>query len=173
MSDTANISDNSTSQASTLSTQTINQDILGWLKKRPIWQRNLFQRVVRNQAIDNSYIEQLVDLLVASKTVAPETPALTIDELPQGGDMKESIAICSVGDLQGVNALLGGQTLQFSPTGMTIVYGDNGSGKSGYARLLKQIVGARHHEKFYLMCLPTSAALNQRRSTIAAAALIK
>ena len=147
MSDTANISDNTTSQASTLSTQAINQDILGWLEKRPIWQRNLFQRVVRNQAIDNSYIEQLVDLLVASKTVAPETPALTIDELPQGGDMKESIAICSVGDLQGVNALLGGQTLQFSPTGMTIVYGDNGSGKSGYARLLKQIVGARHHEE--------------------------
>ncbi|WP_314273465.1 AAA family ATPase [Actinomyces naeslundii] len=147
MSDTANISDNTTSQASTLSTQAINQDILGWLEKRPIWQRNLFQRVVRNQAIDNSYIEQLVDLLVASKTVAPETPALTIDELPQGGDMKESITICSVGDLQGVNALLGGQTLKFSPTGMTIVYGDNGSGKSGYARLLKQIVGARHHEE--------------------------
>ena len=147
MSNTATISDNTTSQASTLSTQAINHDIFGWLEKRPIWQRNLFQRVVRNQAIDNSYIEQLVDLLVASKTVTPETPALTIDELPQGGDMKESIAICSVGDLHGVNALLGGQTLQFSPTGMTIVYGDNGSGKSGYARLLKQIVGARHHEE--------------------------
>ena len=147
MSDTANISDNTTSQASTLSTQAINQDILRWLEKRPIWQRNLFQRVVRNQAIDNSYIEQLVDLLVANKTVTPETPTLTIDELPQGGDMKESIAICSVGDLQGVNALLGGQTLQFSPTGMTIVYGDNGSGKSGYARLLKRIVAARHHEE--------------------------
>ena len=147
MSDTANISDNTTSQASKLSTQAINEDIFRWLEKRPIWQRNLFQRVVRNQAIDNSYIEQLVDLLVAGETVIPETPTLTIDELPQGGDMKESIAICSVGDLQGVNALLGGQTLQFSPTGMTIVYGDNGSGKSGYARLLKQIVGARHHEE--------------------------
>lgn len=147
MSNTANISDNTTSQPSTLSTQAINQDIFRWLTKRPTWQRNLFQRVVRNQAIDNSYIEQLVDLLVASETVAPETPALTVDELPQGGDMKESIAICSVGDLQGVNALLGGQTLEFSPTGMTIVYGDNGSGKSGYARLLKKIVGARHHEK--------------------------
>ena len=147
MSNTANISDNTASHPSTLSTQAINQDIFRWLTKRPTWQRNLFQRVVRNQAIDNSYIEQLVDLLVASETVAPETPALTVDELPQGGDMKESIAICSVGDLQGVNALLGGQTLEFSPTGMTIVYGDNGSGKSGYARLLKKIVGARHHEK--------------------------
>ena len=147
MSDTTNISDNTTSQPSTLSTQAINQDIFRWLEKRSTWQRNLFQRVVRNQAIDNSYIEQLVDLLVAGETVIPETPTLTIDELPQGGDTKESIAICSVGDLQGVNALLGGQTLEFSPTGMTIVYGDNGSGKSGYARLLKKIVGARHHEK--------------------------
>ena len=147
MSDTAIISDNTTSQPSTLSTQAINQDIFRWLTKRPTWQRNLIQRVVRNQVIDNSYIEQLVDLLVANKTVAPETPTLTIDELPQGGDTKESIAICSVGDLQGVNALLGGQTLEFSSTGMTIVYGDNGSGKSGYARLLKQIVGARHHEE--------------------------
>jgi hypothetical protein blinB_18840 len=147
MSNTANISDNTASHPSTLSTQAINQDIFRWLTKRPTWQRNLFQRVVRNQAIDNSYIEQLVDLLVTNKTTELELPTLTIDELPQGSDTKESIAICSVGDLQGVNALLDGQTLQFSPTGMTIVYGDNGSGKSGYARLLKQIVGARHHEE--------------------------
>lgn len=147
MSNTTSISDNTTSQASTLSTQAINQDILGWLEKRPIWQRNLFQRIVRNITIDDRYIERLVDSLVANKDADLENPPLTINELPQGGDMKESIAICSVGDLQGVNALLGGQTLQFSPTGMTIVYGDNGSGKSGYARLLKQIVGARHHEE--------------------------
>ncbi|WP_309343281.1 AAA family ATPase [Actinomyces oris] len=147
MSNTANIGNNTTPQARKLSTQAINEDILRWLEKRPTWQRNLFQRIVRNQAIDNSYIEQLVDLLVSSEAVAPETPALTIDELPQGGDTKEGIAICSVGDLKGINALLGGQTLKFSPNGMTIVYGDNGSGKTGYARLLKEIVGARHHEE--------------------------
>ena len=147
MSNTTSISDNTTSQASTLSTQAINQDILRWLEKRPIWQRNLFQRIVRNITIDDRYIERLVDSLVANKDADLENPPLTINELPQGGDMKESIAICSVGDLQGVNALLGGQTLQFSPTGMTIVYGDNGSGKSGYARLLKRIVAARHHEE--------------------------
>lgn len=146
MSITTNTSNSITSPSDTMSAQSINQDIFRWLEKRPTWQRNLFQRIVRNDAIDNSYIEQLVDLLVASKTINLETPVLTIDELPQGGNTKESMEICSVGDLQGVNALLGGQTLQFSPTGMTIVYGDNGSGKSGYARLLKKIVGARHRE---------------------------
>lgn len=147
MSDTANISDNTTSQPSTLSTQAINEDIFRWLETRPTWQRNLFQRIMRNITIDDRYIERLVDSLVANKNADLENPTLTINELPQGGGTKESIAICSVGDLQGVNALLGGQTLEFSPTGMTIVYGDNGSGKSGYARLLKQIVGARHHEE--------------------------
>lgn len=141
------MSNSTASSPNAMSSQEINRDIIRWLEKRPTWQRNLFQRIVRNKAIDNSYIEQLVDLLVSNKAAKLEFPALKIDELPQGGDMKESIAICSVGDLQGVNALLGGQTLQFSPTGMTIVYGDNGSGKSGYARLLKQIVGARHHEE--------------------------
>jgi hypothetical protein blinB_18840 len=150
-----------------LSTQAINQDIFRWLKQLPKWQRNLFQRIVRNEVIDDSYIKQVVDLLVANKNVDLETPILTISELPQGGDKTESVAICSIGDLQGVNALLGDQTLQFSPTGMTIVYGDNGSGKSGYARLLKEIVSARHHEDilpnvFINKCSTKSAQIKYR-----------
>ena len=135
------------SSPNAMSSQEINRDIIRWLEIRPTWQRNLFQRIARDITIDDRYIERLVDSLVANKDVDLENPALTINELPQGGDTEESIAICSVGNLQGVNALLGGQTLQFSPTGITIVYGDNGSGKSGYARLLKKIVGARHHEE--------------------------
>jgi energy-coupling factor transporter ATP-binding protein EcfA2 len=35
------------------------------------------------------------------------------------------------------------QRLQFSANGITVVYGDNGSGKSGYTRILKQICRAR------------------------------
>ena len=37
--------------------------------------------------------------------------------------------------------------LTFELDGLTIVYGDNGSGKSGYARLLKRITRARHQEE--------------------------
>ena len=42
------------------------------------------------------------------------------------------------------DALISGQTLKFGSTGLTIVYGDNASGKSGYARLIKAMVDARH-----------------------------
>ena len=161
------MSNSTASSPNAMSSQEINRDIIRWLEIRPTWQRNLFQRIARNITIDDRYIERLVDSLVANKDVDLENPALTINELPQGGDTEESIAICSVGNLQGVNALLGGQTLQFSPTGITIVYGDNGSGKSGYARLLKKIVGARHHEEilpnvFTNECRAQSAQINYR-----------
>ena len=45
-----------------------------------------------------------------------------------------------------VNALESKEPMTFEPRGLTIVYGDNGSGKSGYARLLKRITRARHRE---------------------------
>jgi energy-coupling factor transporter ATP-binding protein EcfA2 len=45
-----------------------------------------------------------------------------------------------------VNALAEDQTLKFSP-GLTIVYGDNGAGKTGYIRILKSACHARGQER--------------------------
>ena len=42
-----------------------------------------------------------------------------------------------------MNALKEGERLTFGKTGLTVVYGDNGSGKSGYARILKKVCRAR------------------------------
>jgi len=39
---------------------------------------------------------------------------------------------------ENVNALKAGERLTFDKTGLTVVYGDNGSGKSGYARILNK-----------------------------------
>jgi energy-coupling factor transporter ATP-binding protein EcfA2 len=47
---------------------------------------------------------------------------------------------------QGVNALAQDQTLKFAP-GLTVVYGDNGAGKTGYIRILKQACRARGQEE--------------------------
>ncbi|MCK4497197.1 MAG: AAA family ATPase, partial [Candidatus Aenigmarchaeota archaeon] len=45
----------------------------------------------------------------------------------------------------GVNALAADQTIEFGPS-LTIVYGDNASGKSGYSRILKRACRARGSE---------------------------
>lgn len=46
-------------------------------------------------------------------------------------------------EVVGVNALLPNQNLTFADGGLTVIYGDNASGKSGYARLLREAVTAR------------------------------
>ena len=54
-----------------------------------------------------------------------------------------SVSVASITHLADVNALAPGETLSFSKTGLTVVYGDNGAGKTGYARILKRACRAR------------------------------
>lgn len=47
-------------------------------------------------------------------------------------------------DLANVNRLAPDQELTFEQDGLTIVFGNNGSGKSGYARVIRSMVRTRH-----------------------------
>ncbi len=49
----------------------------------------------------------------------------------------------AVEGIRAVNRLAADQTLRFASRGLTVVYGDNGSGKSGYVRLLKRLCRVR------------------------------
>lgn len=49
----------------------------------------------------------------------------------------------SIGPLDNVDRLLAGQQLKFGLRGLTVVYGENGSGKSGYARAARRLCTAR------------------------------
>lgn len=94
--------------------------------------------------------------------VASELSDLDIDELEAlclgtGGDASplseehiapqrlagKPVAITGLRDPVAVNALARGQGVSFAATGLTIVYGDNGSGKSGFVRVLKSACRSR------------------------------
>ena len=138
--------DNSALPHGIMPARAFNLEIMEWLSKQPTWQRNLFKRIIRGEMIDDSYVDQMINSLLSNKIINLEEPVLSIDDIPWGESKEQGITILGIGDLKGINALLGGQTLCFSESGMTIVYGDNGSGKSGYDRLLKKVAGARHRE---------------------------
>lgn len=74
----------------------------------------------------------------AGLEVLDETPAPVPFAREHFGGMKRApIVLKGIANVQGVNRLATTASLIFCPTALTIVYGRNGSGKSGYVRILR------------------------------------
>lgn len=129
------------------STNALLIDIINWINQRSTWQRNIFKRLAREEEIPDDYIAQIARQLTGGKQIDLEQPEVSITDLTESSGEFDSPKLVSIGNLKAINALLGDQTLTFNQSGITIIYGDNGSGKSGYARILKRISGAQHQEE--------------------------
>ena len=68
---------------------------------------------------------------------------MTADHIRDPAASNIQVTLKKLSKLKNVNALEEGQVLSFGKTGLTIIYGNNGAGKSGYARVLKQACRAR------------------------------
>ncbi len=123
---------------------TIETDIIAWALERPDWQQQVLVAIASGERYDDACVEQLVDEILAGANDAPSHEAKNISVKSA---VAEQVQLTAVADVCGVNALVDGQRLDFGTTGLTVIYGDNGSGKSGYARLVKAMVGARHHSQ--------------------------
>ncbi len=115
-------------------------DILSWSKDRPIWQRHALHKICVNNDLTSEDIVSLTDICKLQTTALA---LLTKNDI-QAENIVGNVTLKSIHNVANVNALAKNQKLQFYPTGLTIVYGDNGAGKSGYTRILKQICRARN-----------------------------
>lgn len=121
-------------------------DVLHWADSRPWWQQKVLARIIAGDTFEKQDYEDIARSLMEE----PESP-------PDGGwfsnltppqvTRDESVRIVAVRGLANVNRLAPGQKLTFDPNGLTVVYGNNGSGKSGYARVISSMVGARRQEE--------------------------
>lgn len=122
--------------------------ILSWASERPPWQQDALRRLVVRGELSEADKAELMEMvrqwagLSVSGTVAAARP-LAATDFPSASAGETVLRLVSLKDLAGVNALAEGQTLSFGPTGLTVVYGENGAGKSGYFRVLKHACQAR------------------------------
>jgi energy-coupling factor transporter ATP-binding protein EcfA2 len=123
---------------------TLEKGIVEWSATRDAWQQDVLRRVVGGVVLNDTDYDTLVEGLLAGKEFAPAP--LSIEQLPEAAAVEPPVTLVSVDKPQHVNALASDTPLALEPTGITIIYGKNGSGKSGYARLLKQISRSRHRE---------------------------
>ncbi|MBN4049569.1 hypothetical protein JYT86_00765, partial [bacterium AH-315-N03] len=128
--------------------KTIEQEIVEWSVTRLDWQRALMRQLARGEVLGETDIASLADRM-AQASPPPSSDPLTLADMPRGQQVRpgEGLVLRGIRDLEHVNAIVSNQQLDFAATGMTVVYGDNGSGKSGYARILKAVVRARDREE--------------------------
>lgn len=123
------------------------QQILEWSTSRPMWQRDALRRLVANGDLSSTDISSLTEICKATHGLAEhqETNPLMPEHIPDEATGTETVSLVSIFHHRGVNALAEDQILSFSPR-LTLVYGDNGAGKTGYIRILKRACRARGQE---------------------------
>ncbi|BBJ22703.1 AAA family ATPase [Candidatus Nitrotoga sp. AM1P] len=141
-------------------------EILKWSEEKlPLWQRDAARRIFQQEnglSVDD-YAE-LYTLLKAAHGL-PNPLGLTPEplkaaHLPPVLQAGEKVVLKAIRNLVYVNRIAQGQKLNFAPSGMTVIYGGNGSGKSGYVRVMKRACRARDQAEKVLADANDPAAQN-------------
>ena len=132
-----------------LAQTTVLHEILKWSTSRPNWQRDALRRILEKGTILEEDLLELERICRANHQIDTGVNPivfvpLTQSHLPAAPGVTESVSLVSIGELKNVNRLSSDQTIPLGDEiGLTIVYGENGAGKSGYARVIKKACRAR------------------------------
>lgn len=123
-------------------------DILEWTASLPAWQRDACRRLfIKGNGLEINDYSELYALLKIENgiRVSQELKSVPLarEHLPAKPAPGEKITLVALRELRNVNQIPDDSILTFSETGMTVIYGGNGSGKSGYARVMKRACRAR------------------------------
>lgn len=126
---------------------TLLQEIVEWSQDRPAWQRDALRRLLQNGELAAQDLSELTEICKAQHGLAEpqQVVPLTESHIPHFAKGMATVSLVSIFHHRGVNALAENQTLHLGP-GLTLVYGDNAAGKTGYIRILKTACRARGHE---------------------------
>ncbi len=135
-----------------------------WFSKQPKWLQFAAKRLLEQDKINAKDISELAALCQQEAIGQLSQSDYIFHNDAFATDSATTIRLNSLSSIEGVNALAPRQPLEFGKSNITIIYGLNGSGKSGYVRLLKHMCGARYpgklHQNIY------SSSLNEQRATI-------
>jgi energy-coupling factor transporter ATP-binding protein EcfA2 len=105
-----------------------------WAKEQGNWAILLANNVVSEIPVIDDLRDEIIKVLVNDQENTYSIGSSVINS----GTKYEHIRLNKLGKITGVNKLSQGQEITFHDK-LTIIYGDNGSGKTGYYRILKSI----------------------------------
>ena len=136
--------------ATTKSKKQILDYLWEWAESSGEWAKMLTKLAIEKESslsekeLNDIYGLYFKEAIAEDKETIPQIPRPEIDLTPS------DIALHSLSNIQGVNRLAENQNLHFSKN-ITVIYGENASGKSGYSRILKSL-GFSYEKETEVLC---------------------
>ena len=101
-----------------------------WLNKQEYWLKALYKQLSEQHTLTDDALKDIIDSYVRKNFADID---FSIKE-----EHSHSITLSKIYDVHGVNRLIANQEISFGEN-LTVVYGENGTGKTGYSRIIQQI----------------------------------
>jgi energy-coupling factor transporter ATP-binding protein EcfA2 len=115
-------------------------DIEDWPKKLSLWKQDALRRLaISNELLDTDF-EELLAMVKSSAglVLVAQAPIPTpFTKEHYGTGKHQPIILKGIANVENVNRLASKASLTFCPSALTVIYGRNGSGKSGFVRILR------------------------------------
>lgn len=118
----------------------VSAEIVEWVHDQPYWVQLAVTKIWANQEITDDLIDELLSALKTEDGQSNDNKIDLSSVLKAPSTAVGDVRLLSVGDIEGIDALAPRSPLPFDQK-LSVIYGNNGSGKSGYARILKKLCG--------------------------------
>lgn len=122
-------------------------DIVKWVEDKPKFWQVAIDRLIRNNQLTLADIIELKEICKTEFRLSNRN-YLDVDfddlrEFAENSSSSNSVVLTKIFNIENINALAKTNVLEFSTDGLTVVYGDNGAGKSSYVSILKHVCNTR------------------------------
>jgi energy-coupling factor transporter ATP-binding protein EcfA2 len=122
------------------------EQVIKWSQGLPGWQADAVRRLLEQGTLTPDDRDVVFGMLKAAHGIGSTDKEPIFPQLGGFSGTSHSalpITLERILDIRHVNAIQNGSSLPFALSGLTVIYGQNGSGKSSYARILKRACRAR------------------------------
>jgi len=117
----------------------IQEDITNWLKELKGWQTELAYRIL-SKKIEDSDLTEIITMMKSNSYFIEKAFPNFVDS-----ENEKQIKLLSIESIQNIESLAPRNPLKFEKgKNLIVIYGSNGSGKSGYTKIIKKISGKPH-----------------------------
>jgi len=125
-------------------------DIIDWVESKPVFWQVAIDQLIRNNELTDTYISELKEICKVGFGLSEfEFDEVDFDDLREYANnsiSSDDVILSKIYNVDNINALSKTSELEFAPKGLTVIYGDNGSGKSSFVSILKHTCNTRGHK---------------------------